>query len=295
VIPHALKAWLLALTPCAALAQAPAAAPASDPSAPDDEVFIVQGDTQTWSYFPDGPENWWATNRAICAMRPKPKLVIGTGDIVEFHLAGGQWESAKRAFDILRDCGVPFSPAAGNHDWAWPTSTPGWKPFDEWIPNYAEGRTFSPDKRAWWQPMGRSHVLGVLNDGSSAAQAEWLANQLRDETHIVLMQHGAIEPDAAWRIYPGLSINRALELLGDRVVGVIGGHWLSGDYVQFKPLAPGVFGLFSNWQSRTNASGSGWYGWVTVLTLTRTQWCVETLNVLTRARDRFEDRSCLKR
>jgi hypothetical protein len=281
--------------PYAALAQAQAVTSAIDPAPSADEVFIVQGDTQTWSYFPDGPESWRATNRAICAMRPKPKLVIGTGDIVEFHLAGGQWESAKRAFDILRDCGVPFSPAAGNHDWAWPTSTPGWKPFDEWIPNYAEGRTFSPDKRAWWQPMGRSHVLGVLNDGSSAAQAEWLANQLRDETHIVLMQHGAIEPDAAWRIYPGLSINRALELLGDRLVGVIGGHWLSGDYVQFKPLRRGVFGLFSNWQSRTNAGGSGWYGWVTVLTLTPTQWCVSTLNVLTGARDRFEEPSCLKR
>ena len=141
----------------------------------------------------------------------------------------------------------------------------------------------------------RHGILGVLNDGSSAAQAEWLANQLRDKTNIVLMQHGAIEPDAAWRIYPGLSINRALELLDGRVVGVIGGHWLSGDYVQFKPLERGVFGLFSNWQSRTNASGSGWYGWVTVLTLTRTQWCVKTLNVLTGARDRFEDPSCLKR
>jgi hypothetical protein len=253
------------------------------------ETFVIQGDTQTWSTA-TGP-GWIDTNRAICQMRPA--LMIGTGDIVEFHGSTMEWDRARAAFDVLKNCGVPFSPAAGNHDWNWPTTNKSWLNYDAFNKRlgYEQGRTFSPTRRAWIMRMGREHMLGVLPDEASLSEIDWLSNALMPYDRVVLMQHAAVDP-FAWKVTPQTKLVR--DRLGARVVGVIGGHWLPADKVRFGTLPGGEFGLFTNYQ-RGLEPPTLREGWVTLLKLTATSWCVRTQNLLNGAQNYMEPFHCVAR
>jgi hypothetical protein len=288
---------LTALLAAAALSYEPAYALGSDPPVYE---FIVEGDTQDWAT--SQPLAWRETNAKACAR--KPAALIGTGDVVNFLGAQGQWLAARAAFDVLRACGLRYAAPAGNHDierrdLVTLKMVRDWRAYDAFLaaqPQPALAR--APSGHAWTMALAPGLVLGVLPYGPPAADVDWLiADLAKRSQQAVLVQHEAVNGwQAALPLSPAMQ--RVLAARGPQIAGVVGGHFLSADRVQFAPLvggAPGAFKLFTNWQIGSLTTPNAFSGWVTVLehrTATG-DWCVRTENLITGESDRMEAPRCV--
>jgi hypothetical protein len=250
--------------------------------------YVIQGDTQNWSYTSLSASDWYAAQRALCKIGAS--RIIGTGDIIDNRDSATQWARADVAYDITDACGLPATLPAGNHDVERSGGT-DFRAYDAFLAKRPLHRPLARYGHAWIDRLELGYVVAVLPWMPRPAEVSWLESWLATHTgeRAIFVQHEAIEPVTATR-------SSAARLLttrfGARIRAVIGGHFLPTDRVQSWPGR--TFTLFSNYQLGA-VLGTRPQGLVTMLDhyLVDDAWCIRTINYLTGERNRFESPRCL--
>jgi 3',5'-cyclic AMP phosphodiesterase CpdA len=160
---------------------------------------------------------------ALCAMVPRPDLLLVTGDIADY---GDDVISYRRFKEAIADLPFPVFPAMGNHD--------SRGPFREAFPE-------TPDADGFIQYAIEDHpvrilVLDTLEDGRHGGgfcdiRGRWLSERLAeapDRPTMVALHHPPVatglnwldeDPDAEW-----MQRLRAIVEPRDNIIAVIAGH-----------------------------------------------------------------------
>ena len=133
------------------------------------------------------------TIAAICAMQPRPDILLATGDLVD---AGDDRISYARFKEALADCPIPVFPALGNHD--------GRAAFREHFPDVPTVAGFV--QYAIEDYPVRILVLDTLDEGRHSgnlceARAAWLRERLAEAPErptILVLHHPPIDTGLAW-------------------------------------------------------------------------------------------------
>ncbi len=133
------------------------------------------------------------TIATICAMRPRPDILLATGDLVD---AGDDLISYARFKEALADCPIPVFPALGNHD--------GRAAFREQFPDVPTVAGFV--QYAIEDYPVRILVLDTLDEGRHSgnfceARAAWLRERLAEAPErptILVLHHPPIDTGLAW-------------------------------------------------------------------------------------------------
>jgi Icc protein len=129
----------------------------------------------------------------LCAMRPRPELLLVTGDLVD---QGDDRISYGRLRDVLADCPIPYHLALGNHD--------GREAFREYFPEVPTADGFV--QYAIEHLPVRVLVLDTLDEGRHSGafcdtRAAWLEARLDEAPErptMIVLHHPPIETGLAW-------------------------------------------------------------------------------------------------